>query len=101
VELTSIPDSGGTCLQIRGTLTIAELDPMRDAVLEALNRSPTLLLDLSGVEECDAAGLQLLYSACKNPGLRIQTLPSPVLETAAALGLSTANLTSKATPDAI
>ena len=101
MEVTSIPNSGGTCLQVRGALTIADLDPLRDALLEALHRSPTLLLDLSGVDECDAAGIQLLCSARNHPAVRIGSLPTPISETAAALGLSTEALIAEDATDGI
>lgn len=61
----------GHCLNVRieGSLTIADVTPLRVAMLAALNAPPQTVqevrLDLQGVGEVDSAGVQLLASAAQ------------------------------------
>jgi anti-anti-sigma factor len=51
-------------LRCRGDLDLAALEPVGNAVREALATRPTgLVLDLADVEFCDTVGLRLLLSA--------------------------------------
>lgn len=47
-------------LRLDGDLTIYEAAELKTALLTALEEEPTLEIDLSGVDELDTAGLQLL-----------------------------------------
>jgi len=46
--------------RLEGDLTIYEAVALKTTLIAALNEGPILELDLSGVEEIDTAGLQLL-----------------------------------------
>ncbi len=46
-------------------LKVSEIEETRQLLLESFEQAPSLALDLSAVEECDTAGLQLLVSALK------------------------------------
>lgn len=48
------------CLQ--GEVTIYDAAPLQAALLSALNESAPLTLDLSGVDELDTAGVQILVA---------------------------------------
>jgi anti-sigma B factor antagonist len=50
-------------LAIEGDMTIYRAAELRDAILAALDGAATLEIDLSGVDEIDTAGLQLLVLA--------------------------------------
>ncbi|QTA90661.1 STAS domain-containing protein [Desulfonema magnum] len=54
---------GETVLKIKGPLSVYEVAELRDQFLECLETYDGLRLDLSEVDECDTAGVQLLYSA--------------------------------------
>lgn len=49
-------------LRLAGDLDIYHVEAAREALLAGLTTRPSLELDLSGVETCDAAGLQLLIA---------------------------------------
>lgn len=53
------------CLVIEGELTIYTVSELKERILGALLANDELEIDLSGVEEFDAAGLQLLIVAKK------------------------------------
>jgi anti-anti-sigma regulatory factor len=80
-------------LRISGMLGIDAANSLREAILECLLRQHDATADLSEVEECDAAALQVLLAGQRNgaPGgktLRIAGVSLTVMETAAALGFS-------------
>lgn len=50
-------------IKIDGELTVYEAAEFRDALLESIISADTLQIDLSGVSECDTAGIQILCSA--------------------------------------
>lgn len=65
-----------TCLAINRNLTIYNAAELKDELLDALAAVDQLDLDLSGVEEMDTAGLQLLIvtkqeAVRQNKALRI------------------------------
>lgn len=66
------------------TLTIASVSEIRDALLEVFGPRPAALaIDGRGVEDVDAAGVQLLLAAAKEAGLQGVALsldPSAVLQ---------------------
>lgn len=51
---------GGPALRLDGELTINHVGEARDQVNAALDEQPSLHLNLSGLEELDTAGVQLL-----------------------------------------
>jgi anti-anti-sigma factor len=80
-------------LSIAGALDIDAAHSLRDALLECLSHQPEVALDLSGVNACDAAALQVLLAAQRNAAalgkaFRIAGDSRPVTEAASALGLS-------------
>ena len=90
-------------LEISGAQTIQTSEVLHKALAEYLDQSLTLVLDLSGVDECDAAALQLIYALRQSAVQRKQrfliTAASPAItETAAALGLRIEGLTAACEP---
>ena len=87
------PDSAETgALCLAGSLEIRDGESLRLAILEGLATRPGLLLDLKHIETCDAAGAQILWSACRTAALegkpiRFENVMPPVLECWAALGM--------------
>jgi anti-anti-sigma factor len=83
-------ESGTLCLE--GELEIYEAEPLRDVLLEYLNASQDLVLDLEKVTACDMAGAQLLcstrYSAAQaGKSFRITHVPDVVEQAWSRLGL--------------
>lgn len=82
----------GSVLQISGNLSIERAEELRAALLDVLAAASNVSLDLSAVEACDTAALQLFCSACKTAqarGKRVEFvgMPDAVVQTALALGL--------------
>lgn len=82
----------GSVLQIAGTLEIREADELLRALRDFVQDEVQPVIDLSGVEKCDTAALQLLCSARKTAlaaGKSLQVIDTPpaVHDAAAALGL--------------
>jgi anti-sigma B factor antagonist len=50
----------GTSFPIKGEMTIYQASELKPVLLDALNKSKVLEIDLSGVTEIDTAGVQLL-----------------------------------------
>jgi len=63
VFLFDPPKSEPGVLQAPKALRLGFLDQLRSALIEALKAREPIALDLSGVDECDTAGIQLLISA--------------------------------------
>jgi anti-anti-sigma factor len=77
---------------MEGALQIAAVAELRDALRESLAESGELTLDLTGVDGCDAAGVQLLLAVRRSAAqaskrLRLVGLEGGVAAAAAALGL--------------
>ena len=53
----------GKGFKIKGDMTISTVAGMRAAMIEAFAGADAYLLDLSGVHECDTAGISLLLAA--------------------------------------
>jgi ABC-type transporter Mla MlaB component len=84
---TSAPDV--TWVAVKGNFCISGADGWRQRFAVALEQSATVEVDLSGVEDCDAAGLQLLCSLHRTAAelgrkLELQS-PAPAVESAANL----------------
>jgi anti-anti-sigma factor len=57
----SVPFSGRTVIQLNGGLDLAAAPELREQLIDVLHRGTELLiLDLSHVRSCDAAGLAVL-----------------------------------------
>ena len=84
-------------LRLAGELDLYSVETACEALLDHLARQPGLELDLSGVEACDTAGLQLLLAvrrsaAAASKSFAIHT-PSPAIEQCGELlGLSLESL---------
>jgi phospholipid transport system transporter-binding protein len=78
-------------LTISGTLDIASANSLRETLFDCLMNQTEIAADLSGVDGCDAAGLQVLLAGLRDAAadgktLRLTAVPHAVRETAAALG---------------
>jgi anti-anti-sigma factor len=85
-------------VQVRGDLHINEAEEFRGALILELTAAPALVLELSGVDNCDTASLQLLCSLQKSAErggkeFRISTPSAAMREASAILGLSLEDLT--------
>ena len=103
IERAHDPNDAGDPLKITGEQTIATADELHKALAEYLDRGLAVVVDLSEVEECDAAALQLIYALRQSAVQRKQrfhiTAVSPAItETAAALGLRIEALTTGCGP---
>lgn len=72
-------------LRLDGELTIYRAAELKDVLLAAVAANDTLEIDLSGVEEFDTAGVQLLLLAKREAGarggsLRLSGHSAPVLD---------------------
>jgi anti-anti-sigma factor len=98
-----ISDEDGGVLRIQGTLEIGVAAEFRETLCNRLAETSSLVLDLSGLDGCDTAAIQLLYSASKAADsakrLRFVGLDGAVAGTAAALGLRIGELTAEGTSD--
>jgi anti-anti-sigma regulatory factor len=89
-----LTDDAGV-LTLAGKLDISIADELRTALRAHLAQYPAPALDLSQVEKCDAAVLQLLWSAQRTSPVRIAGCCPAVKEAAVALGLSLQELGGK------
>jgi anti-anti-sigma factor len=86
-----VKDESGTVLKIEGALDIGVAEELHKALLESLD-DRVRMLDLSGVESCDTAALQLLCAARKTGErqgnrLRFAGISAAVANSCTALGL--------------
>jgi anti-anti-sigma factor len=87
----------GNVVKLAGTLDINHTEELRSALLSELNALPELVLDLSAVNGCDAAGLQVLCALQKSAQgsgktFRISEPSNAMRECSAIAGLSLENL---------
>lgn len=85
-------DESGSGLHISGNLSVETAEELRAALLDVLAAASDVSLDLSAVEACDTAALQLFCSAGKTAqarGIRLEFvgMPDAVVRTALELGL--------------
>ena len=83
-------------MSVTGELTIASTAELRELFVDGSLQSGGAV-DLSGVETCDVAGLQLLCSLRKTAverggGVRLSKISPAVTKTAAAIGLGRVEL---------
>jgi anti-sigma B factor antagonist len=64
VNITTTQADGKALLKIAGELRIASVADAKPAILASLADSSEIQLDLSEVDQCDTAGIQLLLMAC-------------------------------------
>jgi anti-anti-sigma factor len=92
-------DENGGVVRIEGTLGIGEVAELRETLCHALAQTSNLVLDLSAVDSCDTAALQLLYSAHKTADSarhrQFAGLSGAIAAAAAALGLEIGELTAE------
>ncbi|WP_321472963.1 STAS domain-containing protein [uncultured Paludibaculum sp.] len=79
--------------KVRGAVEIADVEELHDALCGVVGGHPNSMVDLSEVESCDAASMQLLCSAVKTAerlgGRLTLKAPSDAVEACCAvLGLS-------------
>ncbi len=94
----------GVPLKIMGEQTIRNVDELHKALAEYLDRGLDVVVDLSEVDVCDTAALQLIYAlrqsaVQRNQRFHIPAVSPAVVETAAALGLRVEALTAACEPD--
>src|SRR5579872_2922584 len=92
MQIIKSADESGSRLKITGALDINTVAEIHTALRELFSHPSNLSLDLSEIETCDAAGLQLLQSAEKTAETSARRLefvgvPAAVRDTASALGL--------------
>jgi ABC-type transporter Mla MlaB component len=93
VHANSMPGEPGSVeLKITGPMNVANVGEVLMQLLAAYDRSESVTIDLSGVTEIDAAGLQLLCSSHRssifsNKGFRITGQEQPeILKAAESMG---------------
>jgi anti-anti-sigma factor len=94
---TSAESSDDAALTLEGSLTIGSCDMLRQKLLSRLEQGGRFAVDLAGMDECDAIGLQLLISAQESARMRggsitFRAASPAVKETCVAIGLDPQNL---------
>lgn len=79
-------------LVIDGSLSIYDVNNIREKLIDFLKANDSFELDLNNINECDAAGVQLLYSARKTADsigkqMKIHGVSKKVKESAVRLGI--------------
>ncbi len=64
MKITTTQVDGKSLLKIAGELRIGSVADAKPAILASLGDSSEVQLDLSEVDQCDTAGIQLLLMAC-------------------------------------
>ena len=95
------PDPNNIDVTLRGELGIGNAEDLHRMFRDSLTRNAGIEVDLSAVESCDAAVLQLLCSLRKSAtvrGLRfrVSAVSQPIEAAAAALGIPLAEVTGEA-----
>ena len=98
IERTHNPNDAGAPLKITGEQTIRTADELHETLAQYLDRDLDVVVDLSEVNECDTAALQLIYALRQSAVQRrqrfqIKAVSPAIAETAAALGLQLEDLT--------
>jgi anti-anti-sigma factor len=85
--------NGRAILKIEGTMSIYDAASIHRALVAALADCETPALDLHGVKNCDAAGIQVIWAALKTvdekgKGFSISGVSTHVLDAFKAAGLN-------------
>jgi anti-anti-sigma factor len=91
------PDATSTPLKLEGPLNIGSAEALLEVMGRYASQASHLRLDLSGIETCDAAGLQLLCSlrngaVASGKSLRLVAVSEPFTALAQALGVPVESL---------
>ena len=70
MKITTTQVDGKSLLKIAGELRIGSVADAKTAILASLADSSELQLDLSEVDQCDTAGIQLLLMTCASARAR-------------------------------
>jgi anti-anti-sigma factor len=95
--MTLSKDEATGGLKISGLLDIDAADSLREALLDCFRSQSVVTADLSGVDMCDAAALQVLLAGRENAvsagkAFRVVATSDAITVTAAALGFSISEL---------
>ncbi len=87
----------GSSLTLEGRLDISAAEELRQSLCDLLDGSSSAVVDLSAVEACDTAALQVLLAARRtaerdNKNLRFESLDGAVAESCGALGVNISEL---------
>lgn len=63
--ITKLEKDNQAILQIDGSLTMEHLNDLKEALIACYDEYSGVVLDLKNVNECDTAGIQLLWSTRK------------------------------------
>jgi anti-anti-sigma factor len=93
-----ISQQGDGVLRLQGDLHISDVEALRSALAGGLAAGTALVLEISGVDRCDTASLQLLCSLRRSAekdgkDLRIFGASEAIREASSILGLSLEYLT--------
>lgn len=96
-----LQEQRGVSLELTGALDINTVDEMRGVLLEHLEQHTDIIVDLSRVECCDAAGAQLLIALEKSAessgkSFSILAISETFVRDCADLGIKIASSTSQA-----
>jgi len=99
------PNEEGIPLKITGAQTIRTADELQKMLADYRDRGPAVDVDLSEIDECDAAAVQLIYALRRSAVERkqrfqITAVSAAITETAAALGLRIEELMTPCEPTA-
>jgi anti-sigma B factor antagonist len=89
--------NGKDLIKIEGSLSIYEVSKFRDELITCLETMDEIALDLSGVTDCDTAGVQLLYAARKTTDqgghpIRIEKASAPVVDALNGAGMNSGDI---------
>ncbi|MBS1873941.1 MAG: STAS domain-containing protein [Acidobacteria bacterium] len=66
MKVSHVDSEGGMRFQIEGIVDIRAVASLQQSLCQALVRGGVIQFDLSGVVDCDVAGLQLMYAALRD-----------------------------------
>lgn len=84
-------------IKIEGPLSIYEVSKLKDELISCLETLDEIVLDLSGVTDCDTAGVQLLCAVRKtvdqrNQSIRIEKASVPVVNALNSAGMNSGDI---------
>lgn len=74
-------ENGTARVALAGELTIYNVAKIKAGLADAMTGATEIEIDLSGINDADSAGLQLMLIAKRNPGKRVRFVnhPPPLL----------------------